>query len=433
MNQFYSNKIALAPMVKAGRTPLRCLSLDYGADLVYTEEIVDVKLLTSKRIVNDILNTVDYMHDEEIVLRIAKEEKPKLVLQIGTNNAENAVGVLKKLEHDIAAIDINMGCPKPFSITGGMGAFLLSKPDTVKEILTSLVAVAKIPVSCKIRVLDTTDKTREFVKMIESTGISAFGVHGRRRDERPTHPNRVDEITEVVRQASIPVIANGNSSVIKEYLDIEEFRQQTNASSVMIGRRALSNPSIFRKEGILSMEADIHNFLDKACIFDEPYTQTKYVVQRILGSQQEFDPRGRATVTAANVQEICKAWNKEEKFNECRDFRRRHSLKRRNTIEEEDGISYASLTFPIKRLKLKLTPKLVLNSYCDAEKLERPIYSATKRQSDNRFEGKCEINGKIFSSRISQPNIKMAEQVAALVAIIGLNIRDKLPGEWEEE
>lgn len=137
--------------------------------------------------------------------------------------------------------------------------------------------------------------------MIESTGISAFGVHGRRRDERPTHPNRVDEITEVVRQASIPVIAkfvflclyflyykkfSGNSSVIKEYSDIEEFRQQTNASSVMIGRRALSNPSIFRKEGILSMEADIHNFLDKACIFDEPYTQTKYVVQRILGSQQ---------------------------------------------------------------------------------------------------------------------------------------------------
>lgn len=65
-------------------------------------------------------------------------------------------------EQDIAAIDINMGCPKPFSISGGMGAFLLSKPDTVKEILTSLVAVAKIPVSCKIRVLDTVCLCYEF-------------------------------------------------------------------------------------------------------------------------------------------------------------------------------------------------------------------------------------------------------------------------------
>jgi tRNA-dihydrouridine synthase len=71
---------------------------------------------------------------------------------------------------DVAAIDVNMGCPKPFSISGGMGAALLKEPDKVKEvvvpifevikfqnfqILTSLVAVSSIPISCKIRVLDS--------------------------------------------------------------------------------------------------------------------------------------------------------------------------------------------------------------------------------------------------------------------------------------
>lgn len=142
------------------------------------------------------------------------------------------------------------------------------------------------------------------MKLIESTGVTAFGVHGRQRDERPNHPNRITEIADVVRQVNIPVIAklvsfsfifhnnglvfSGNSNVINEYSDIEAFRQETGASSVMIGRKALSNPSIFRKEGLFSMEEEIHNFLDKACYFDEPYTQTKYVVQRILGSQQEF-------------------------------------------------------------------------------------------------------------------------------------------------
>lgn len=50
--ELYANKTALAPMVRAGRTPLRMLALGYGADLVYTEEIVDQKLLASKRIVN---------------------------------------------------------------------------------------------------------------------------------------------------------------------------------------------------------------------------------------------------------------------------------------------------------------------------------------------------------------------------------------------
>lgn len=51
-SSFYANKIALAPMVKAGRTPLRLLTLDYGVDLVYTEEIIDQKLLQAKRCVN---------------------------------------------------------------------------------------------------------------------------------------------------------------------------------------------------------------------------------------------------------------------------------------------------------------------------------------------------------------------------------------------
>lgn len=43
---------ALAPMVRAGKTPLRTLALEYGADLAYTEEIIDEKLLRCKRFVN---------------------------------------------------------------------------------------------------------------------------------------------------------------------------------------------------------------------------------------------------------------------------------------------------------------------------------------------------------------------------------------------
>jgi tRNA-dihydrouridine synthase 2 len=54
MAELYSSKKILAPMVRAGRTPLRMLALDYGVDLVYTEEIVDQKLLGSHKIKNGI-------------------------------------------------------------------------------------------------------------------------------------------------------------------------------------------------------------------------------------------------------------------------------------------------------------------------------------------------------------------------------------------
>lgn len=58
---------------------------------------------------------------------------------------------LMKVENDIAALDINMGCPKEFSIKGGMGAALMAKPEKAKQILKALVQNLKIPITCKIR------------------------------------------------------------------------------------------------------------------------------------------------------------------------------------------------------------------------------------------------------------------------------------------
>lgn len=48
----FDNKIILAPMVRAGTLPMRLLALDYGADIVYTEELIDFKLLRSTRQIN---------------------------------------------------------------------------------------------------------------------------------------------------------------------------------------------------------------------------------------------------------------------------------------------------------------------------------------------------------------------------------------------
>lgn len=39
-------------MVRMGTLPLRLLALRYGADIVYTEEIVDKKMVRTKRVVN---------------------------------------------------------------------------------------------------------------------------------------------------------------------------------------------------------------------------------------------------------------------------------------------------------------------------------------------------------------------------------------------
>ncbi len=38
---FFTNKLVLAPMVRIGTLPARLLALRYGADIVYTEELID--------------------------------------------------------------------------------------------------------------------------------------------------------------------------------------------------------------------------------------------------------------------------------------------------------------------------------------------------------------------------------------------------------
>lgn len=108
----YANKIILAPMVRINTLPMRLLALDYGADIVYTEELIDHRLIRCYRKVNgnlkfnlfisqdiiiyfyssDILKTVDFIDksDGTVVFRTCSREKPFVVLQIGTSDPERA-------------------------------------------------------------------------------------------------------------------------------------------------------------------------------------------------------------------------------------------------------------------------------------------------------------------------------------------------------
>ena len=341
----YRGKMILAPMVKIGSLPFRLLSLSYGADLVYTEEIIDWRILRSDRIENEALDTVDYVDrtDDSLVLRIAPQERGKLVLQIGTSDPDRAARVAKMVEQDVDAIDVNMGCPKSFSLKGGMGAALLTQPEKVAGILTSLVAAVNIPVTCKIRILPNLEDTLALVKVIESTGVAAFAVHGRTKEERPNNEVHVDMIQKVVKaritfdlpnprflsyfnssllqSASIPVIANGLSSnnrnsSINTYSGIRKFWRETGADSIMIARGAEWYPAIFsaadagRRISVMDLA---HRYLDYAIRFDYTFTTVKYTMQQILGGEQESEI-GRQFLKSATMRDLCAAFGREQEI-----------------------------------------------------------------------------------------------------------------------
>ena len=177
----YRNQMILAPMVKVGTLPMRLLALEYGAGIVYTEEIIDKRILASERMENKVLGTIDYIdkRDNSLVFRTCDREKDKLVIQIGTSDPARAAAVGRKVERDVSGLDVNMGCPKSFSLKGGMGAALLGQPDKVRDILTRLVHSLHIPVTAKIRLLPALQDTLRLVNVIQDTGVAALAVHGR--------------------------------------------------------------------------------------------------------------------------------------------------------------------------------------------------------------------------------------------------------------
>eukprot|EP00045_Choanoeca_perplexa_P014796 m.176376 g.176376 ORF g.176376 m.176376 type:complete len:176 (-) comp16798_c0_seq8:47-574(-) len=161
-----------------------------------------------------------------------------------------------------------MGCPKPFSLKGGMGAALLKEPDRAAAIMTALVQACTKPVTCKIRILPTLEETVALAKQLEATGIQALGLHGRITPQRPREPineYQYSIMQAVAKELTIPVIANGGSLDFKSYQDLITFRDQCQASSVMVARGAQTNMSIFNPEGWLS-QLTVHEWLHHVSI-----------------------------------------------------------------------------------------------------------------------------------------------------------------------
>lgn len=433
MQTIYSQKIILAPMVRIGTLPMRLLALDNGADLVYSEEIIDWKLLRSQRKINDVLKTVDYIDqtDGTVVFRTCDKEKSKVILQIGTCDADRALKVAQLVEQDVAGIDINMGCPKEFSLKGGMGAALLSEPEKAQAILKTVISGVKCPVTCKIRVLKDLEDTLKLCKSFESCGISAIAVHGRTITERPQHPNRNDFLRRISESLSIPIIANGGSKEIETYDDIHKFREITNCSSVMIARAAEWNVTVFNKEGKLPLDDVIKNYLKYAVDYDNSPSNTKYCIQNMLRELQDTE-KGKKFLETQTLQQICALWDMADYYNEVRKKQECQGLIGRRDVCpvnykppcKEIGIIEKEVAF-LRSLYQRDPdlPKTKLLNWTKSNGYKMPYYDT--KQIDKLFQSTVTVNGKKYRSSFWEKNKRWAEQGAAIVCLCSLGIFDE--------
>lgn len=451
-SKHYAGKVILAPMVRIGTLPSRLLALQYGADLVYSEELIDHRLVQCKRVENHVLGTIDFIQDDSSrpMFQTCSEERSRVVLQMGTSDPERALKVAKLVQDDVFGIDINMGCPKEYSTKGGMGAALLRTPDKVKAILTTLVEGVNIPITCKIRILPKLEDTLALVKVIESTGVVAIGVHGRLKEERPRHPVHADVIKIIAESLSIPVIANGGSEdIINTYKDIENFRVMSGASSVMIARSAQWNMSIFREEGLLPIHDVIKDYLRLAIRYDNHFINCKFCIQEVMRDKQEGEI-GKLLHASVSLREICSIWDLETLYDQTEKDRSALKVKLQYDSAGQPLTKRSKLAdtvemeFVLKRceydLKKGVTPKTVVHEWTKKNRIRPPEYHTERRDTDRQFQSTVTVDGRKYKCTSWARNKRIAEQSAAIVSLRSLGLEDgkldlvnrKIPKNWQE-
>ncbi|XP_063730939.1 tRNA-dihydrouridine(20) synthase [NAD(P)+]-like [Eleginops maclovinus] len=435
----FRNITALAPMVRVGTLPMRLLALDYGADLVYCEELIDIKMAQCQRVVNEVLDTVDFVApDERVMFRTCEREKERVVFQMGTADPDRALIVAKLVEKDVAAIDVNMGCPKEYSTKGGMGAALLSDPDKIVAILRMLVTGVSIPVTCKIRILPTVEETVSLVRRIEETGVAAVAVHGRLRDERPRHPLHCDFIRAVAEAVSVPIIANGGSlDLVKTHADIEEFRRRTGTSSVMLARAAMWNASVFSSSGPFPLERVMEDYLKYAIRYENHAFNTKYCLCQMLRDKVE-SPQGKLLQAAQTHADISAAFGLQQFFLQTEDQLQQKRSRLQSGCPPDallmDGdVCTMAVKFLRREYPPHISPKMFLLEWSRKEKLQQPLYEMVQRSQDRAFQSTVTFAGQKYRSSLWEKSKKFAEQAASVVCLRVLGIPEGRIGEGESD
>ncbi|KAK7063644.1 tRNA-dihydrouridine synthase 2 [Favolaschia claudopus] len=325
----FKNGIMLAPMVRSGALPTRLFALKHGASLVWGPEMVDKAMLHAERVIDPATGVVSFNGKSRAMFTTHPIEKPYLIFQLGSADPELAVQAARTVMNDVSGIDLNCGCPKPFSTHSGMGAALLTNPDLLCSILTALRAAMppEITVTAKIRLLPSQEDTLKLVERIINTGVSALTVHCRTRTMRDKDAALVDRLKEIVDFVAgmgkgIAVIENGDCLGAE---DAKRIRELTGAHSVMIARAAEANPSCFSVNPLVDLESTLcPAYLRVAKYLDNHWGSTKFCVSQFKAKHVNLDKAAQkryrgilhSTKGYDGLEEIVGSWLGEEDFAE---------------------------------------------------------------------------------------------------------------------
>ena len=280
--------LVLAPMVGGSELAFRQLTRKYGADIAYTPMLCSKKFASSNEYRQQMFHA-DLDNSEDASLSQQHPTNPTpLVLHLCGNCPDTLLRAVKHVESNIAAVDLNLGCPQRIAHAGHFGSYLLADKDRplLKRIVATLAKHLTVPVFCKIRLVDgglpngevgerkgenddDNDKrlllhTLQLVRDLRDSGAGLIAIHARvagtpdRRREGPANLSVVKKIIQKLRkeEANIPILTNGNC---RDPEDVRENLESTNAAGLMAAEGLLDNPALFEfHKALVTTPNDFH-------------------------------------------------------------------------------------------------------------------------------------------------------------------------------
>jgi tRNA-dihydrouridine synthase B len=255
--QFFTKPAAiLAPMEDVSDAVFRKLCRKLGADLCVTEFVNVEGLLRGCR-------------NAKRKISLEKEDTPTAIQIYGSDPERLAEAAQVAAEAQPAFLDINCGCWVPKIARRGAGAGWLRDPQAMVSMAEQIVKAVDIPVTVKTRIgwgPESEMPIVELAKKLEGVGVAALTVHC--RTAQMGHSGSADWSWAGKAQAGvkIPVIVNGD---IECAYSAKQALEQTGCAGVMVGRRAIEHPWVFR---------EIRSYLDHGVLLPEPTVEERISV-----------------------------------------------------------------------------------------------------------------------------------------------------------
>ena len=183
---------------------------------------------------------------EDLYLDGNPEIDRPLFVQFCANDPDVLLQAAKHVEPYCDAVDLNLGCPQGIARSGNYGAFLQEDWGLIYKLINTLHKGLSIPVTAKMRCLETKEMTLEYAKTILSAGASIITVHGRQREQKGHKTGLADwDKIKYLRENLPPetvIFANGN---ILQTADLQQCIDATGVDGVMSAEGNMYDPSIF--------------------------------------------------------------------------------------------------------------------------------------------------------------------------------------------